>query len=151
VSVTGLPTIDGLRLYKPMDNQLSAINMNTGRSAWSVPVGETPERILNHPRLAGIEVPNVGGNGGSIQIVTETLLITARALSSGAANIVPDAPPELHARDKQTGEILASVPLPAPGQYGIMTYMHEGKQYIVVQVGSIHTDFPGSLVAYTLP
>ena len=146
-----LATIDGLRLYKPMDNQLSAINMNTGRSAWSVPVGETPERILNHPRLAGVEVPNIGGNGWSIQIVTETLLITARALSSGAANIVPDAPPELHARDKQTGEILASVPLPAPGQYGIMTYMHEGKQYIVVQVGSIHTDFPGSLVAYTLP
>ena len=30
VSVSGLPTIDGLRLYKPMDNQLSAFHMNTG-------------------------------------------------------------------------------------------------------------------------
>ena len=26
--------------------------------------------------------------------------------------------------DKRTGEILGSVPLPAPGQYGMMTYMH---------------------------
>ena len=41
--------------------------------------------------------------------------------------------------------------LPAPGQYGMMTYMHAGTQYIVVQVGSVHTDFPGSLVAYALP
>jgi hypothetical protein len=32
-----------------------------------------------------------------------------------------------------------------------MTYMHEGKQYIVVQVGSVHTGFPGSLVALALP
>lgn len=36
-------------------------------------------------------------------------------------------------------------------QYGMMTYMHEGRQYIVVQIGSIHTDFPGSLVAFRLP
>jgi glucose dehydrogenase len=33
----------------------------------------------------------------------------------------------------------------------MMTYMHEDKQYIVVQIGSIHTDVPGSLVAYALP
>ena len=29
--------------------------------------------------------------------------------------------------------------------------MHEGKQYIVVQSGSVHMDFPGSLVALALP
>ena len=33
----------------------------------------------------------------------------------------------------------------------MMTYMHQGKQYIVVQIGSVQTDFPGSLVALTLP
>ncbi len=49
-----------------------------------------------------------------------------------------------------TGEILGSVELPAPAQYGMMTYMHEGKQYIVVQIGSIRTGFPGSLVAFAL-
>ncbi len=40
----------------------------------------------------------------------------------------PDRPIELHARDKRTGEILASERLPALGQYGMMTYMHEGQQ-----------------------
>ena len=42
---------------------------------------------------------------------------------------------ELHGRDKLTGEILGSVELPAPGQYGMMTYMHDGKQYVVVAIG----------------
>ena len=147
----GLPTIDGLRLYKPMDNQLTALQMNTGRRIWSLPVGETPERIRNHPLLAGVDVPNTGGIGWSIQMVMGDLLVQTRSLSQGTAQYDPDAPLELHARDKFTGEILGSVPLPAPGQYGMMTYMHEGKQYIVVQIGSFRTDFPGALVAYALP
>ncbi len=147
----GLPTIDGLRLWKPMDNQLTAFQMNTGRRNWSVPVGETPERIRNHPLLAGVDVPNTGGVGWSIQMVMGDLLVQTRALSQGAAQYVPDAPLELHARDKRTGEIVASVELPAPGQYGMMTYMHEGKHYIVVQIGSFRTNYPGALVAYALP
>ena len=151
VSVTGLPTIDGLRLWKPMDNQLSAFQMNTGDRAWSLPVGETPEVVTNNPLLRGMEIPNTGGVGFSIQMVTGDLLVQTRALSEGGQQIVPDAPLELHARDKMTGEILGSVELPAPGQYGMMTYMHEGKQYIVVQVGSVQTDFPASLVALALP
>ncbi len=84
-------------------------------------------------------------------MVTGDLLVQTRALSQGTAQYDPDAPLELHARDKMTGEILGSVELPAPGQYGMMTYMHQGKQYIVVQIGSVQTDFPGSLVALTLP
>ena len=146
-----LSTIEGLRLYKPLDNQLSAFQMNTGRRVWSLPVGETPERIRNHPLLAGVDVPNTGGAGSSIQMVMGDLLVQTRALSSGGTQVLPDAPLELHARDKRTGEILASVELPAPGQYGMMAYMHRGKQYIVVQIGSIRTDFPGGLVALALP
>ncbi len=33
----------------------------------------------------------------------------------------------------------------------MMTYMHQGKQYIVVQIGSVLTDFQGGLVALALP
>ncbi len=106
---------------------------------------------FDHPLLAGVEVPNAGGTGWSIQMVMGDLLVQTRSLSQGGAQMVPDAPLELHARNKLTGEILGSVELPAPGQYGMMTYMHQGKQYIVVQIGSIRTGFPGSLVALTLP
>ena len=146
-----LENIDGLRVYKPLDNQLSAFQMNTGRRVWSLPVGETPAAIRNHPLLQGVDVPNTGGAGTSIQLVMGDLLLQTRALSSGGSQILPDAPLELHARDKRTGEILGSVELPAPGQYGMMAYMHEGKQYVVVQIGSIRTDFPGALVAFALP
>ena len=151
VSVTGLPTIDGVPLFKLRDNQLSAYQMNTGDRSWSLPIGETSDVVTRNPRLTGVEIPNAGGAGWSIQMATGDLLVQTRALSEGTRQIVPDAPLLLHGRDKLTGEILGSVELPAPGQYGMMTYLHEGKQYIVVQVGSIQTDFPGSLVAFALP
>ena len=147
----GLPTIDGLPLYKRMNNQLTAYNMNSGDKIWSLPVGETPDSISNHPLLEGVDVPNSGGAGWSIQMVTGDILVQTRALSEGMAQMEPDAPLMLNARDKMSGEILGSVSLPAPGQYGMMTYMHRGKQYIVVQTGSSRTDFPGGLVAYRLP
>ncbi len=147
----GLPRIDGLRVFKPMDNQLTAYQMNSGEKAWSMAVGPTPDAIRNHPLLAGVDVPDTGGVGWSIQMVVDDLLVQTRALSEGGVQNVPDAPLTLNARDKYTGEIVGSVPLPAPGQYGMMTYMHQGRQYIVVQIGSSRTDFPGGLVAYRLP
>lgn len=147
----GLPTIDGLRIFKPMDNQLTAYQMNSGEKAWSMAVGPTPDAIKDHPLLEGVDVPDTGGVGWSIQMVMDDLLVQTRALSEGMVQFIPDAPLTLNARDKFSGEIVGSVPLPAPGQYGMMTYMHQGKQYIVVQIGSSRTDFPGSLVAYRLP
>jgi glucose dehydrogenase len=84
-------------------------------------------------------------------MVMGDILVQTRSLSEGGIQNLPDAPLTLNARDKLTGEILGTVPLPAPGQYGMMTYMHEGKQYIVVQVGSSRTDDPAALVALRLP
>ena len=95
--------------------------------------------------------PQTGGPGFSIQMVAGDILVQAQAYSEGTQQIEHDGPPTIHARDKQTGEILGSVELPAPPQYGMMTYMHEGKQYIVVQAGSAKRGEPGSLVALRLP
>jgi len=49
-------------------------------------------------------------------------------------------------KDKATGERLGQVELPALPRYGMMTYMHEGQQYMVVQLQN-----PGRLVALRLP
>ena len=144
----GLPGIDGIPVFKPRNNQLNAIDMNTGRTIWSVPVGPTPERWTNHPLLQGVDIPETGGDGTSIQMVMGDVLVQT---DSYGPNGTPDAPVELHARDLQTGEILASAPLPVPGQYGMMTYMHEGKHYIVIQAGSSRQDWASSLVALALP
>ena len=58
--------------------------------------------------------------------------------------------PVLNAHDKATGEKVGTVELPAPGQYGMMTYQHEGRQFVIVQIGEGGV-FPGSLAALALP
>ena len=147
----GLPLIEGLPVYKPLFQGLAAYDMNTGEKLWDVPVGQTPALIRNHPLLKGVAVPQTGGTGNSIQMVMGDLLVQTTEDLRGRAELNANGKPLLHARDKKTGQILASVELPIPGQYGMMTFMHEGKQYIVVQAGSAQRNQPGSLVALRLP
>jgi len=146
-----LPLIDGLPVYKPLNQGLAAYDMNTGEKLWDVPVGQTPERFKNHPLLKGVDVPNSGGTGNSIQMVMGDLLVQTAEDLRGDAEVSAKGKPLLNARDKKTGRVLTSIELPSPGEYGMMTFMHAGKQYIIVQSGSAKRDQPGSLVALTLP
>ena len=146
-----LPLLDGLPVYEPLFQRLAAYDMNTGQKLWDLPIGETPPHIRDNPLLRGVEIPNTGGTGHSIQLVTGNLLVQTTEDLRGDAERNANGLPLLHARDKRTGQILASIELPFPGQYGMMTYMHEGKQYIVVQGGSVKQDVPGSLIALRLP
>ena len=130
---------EGLPIWKPPYSRIVAIDMNTGEHLWAMPNGDTPERIRNHPALKGLNLPNTGQQSHPVIMATKTLLITA----PGGTDSV------LHALDKKTGKRLATVALPAPGQYGMMTYLHEGRQYIVAQIMS--ANHPGSLVALRLP
>jgi hypothetical protein len=114
-------------------------------------VGQTPERFKNHPLLKGVDVPNTGGTGNSIQMVMGDLLVQTSEDLRGDAEVSAKGKPLLNARDKKTGRVLTSIELPIPGEYGMMTFMHAGKQYILVQSGSAKRDQPGSLVALTLP
>jgi glucose dehydrogenase len=59
------------------------------------------------------------------------------------------AEPVFYAHDKKTGARVGDVKLPSPSNTSPMTYMHEGRQYIVVPVGG--AQHPGSLVALALP
>ncbi len=137
---SGIESIEGIPVHKPPYSSFVAYDMNTGEKLWTIPNGDTPERIRNHRLLQGVELPNTGQTSRGISMVTGSLLVTAEGLGGN---------PVLHAHDKRTGERLASAELPAPGGYGMMTYMHEGKQYIVVQIAS--GTHPGSLAALALP
>ena len=130
----------GLPIYKPPYSRITAIDMNTGEQLWQIPNGDTPDRIKNHPALQGVDLPNTGVTTIPVTLATRSLLIHAEG--SGGQ-------PVLRAIDKKTGERLGVVEIPAQGQYGMMTYLHEGKQYIVVQIMS--PTHPGSLVALRLP
>jgi quinoprotein glucose dehydrogenase len=129
----------GLPIWKPPYGSITAIDMNTGEHLWRIPNGDTPAFIKNHPALKGVTLPNTGQQSHAVMMATPTLLITA----PGGTDAV------LYAVDKKTGKRLGTVKLPAPGQYGMMGYLHEGKQYMVVQIMS--QTYPGSLVALRLP
>ena len=55
-----------------------------------------------------------------------------------------DRNPHIFAVDKASGEELARVEIPSDNRYQMMTYMHEGKQYIVIATN-------GGNFAMTLP
>ncbi len=132
-----LPRVQGLPIPKPPYSRISAYDMNTGERLWWIPVGDAPEAVASHPDLQGMDVSRFGSGGNSIQIVAGDLLVATEG--SGG-------PPVLNAFDKRTGEFAGEVELPAAGQYGMMTYSHQDRQHIVVQVGG-----PGRLVALRLP
>ena len=131
----------GLPIHKPPYSKITAIDMNTGERVFDVPVGEASAQLRRHPALQGIDLSNVSGRSRAIMMATGSLLLASEG--SGGR-------PILHARNKRTGEVLGSIDLPAPSQYGMMTYMHEGRQFIVVQIGQ-GGSFPGSLAAFALP
>ena len=118
---------DGLPMFKPPYSHITAIDMNTGDHLWQLPIGETPERVLNHPDLQDMDIPTTGTGSNAAMAVTKSLFMYGSEASDGT--------PMLYFVDKQTGETLGGVETEERTRYGMMTYMHEGKQYIMLQNG----------------
>jgi quinoprotein glucose dehydrogenase len=131
----------GLPLFKGLAGRISAIDLNTGEYLWVMPNGDAPQAqqdaIRNHPLLKGANVdPNLGRAALGGLIVTSTLLL--------APGQTADNTPKLFAIDKRTGKRLGAITTAGLSRYGMMTYMHQGKQYIVVQLSN-------GLQAFALP
>ena len=140
-------TVQGLPLFKPPYGAITAINMDKGEIVWQVAHGETPDNIRNNPALKGLNIPRTGRAGNIGMVTTSTLVI------AGEAGFITNAQGQrgayLRAYDKATGKDAGAVFMPA-GQTGApMTYMANGKQYVVVAVGG--QGFPAELLAYRLP
>ena len=118
---------DDLNMFKPPYSRITAIDMNTGEHLWYIPVGETPEAVLNHPQLQGMDIPNTGTGRAAPMVVTRSLLIYAADATDGT--------PHLFAVDKASGKQVGKVEVPDQSSYGMMTYVHEGKQYVLLQTG----------------
>lgn len=121
----------GLPLFKPPYSRLTAIDLNTGDHKWWIPIGETPDRVKNHPALAGIDVGNTGSGTVAPMTVTPTMLMYSSVASDGT--------PTLFAVNKDTGAQVGKVETPGVSRYGMMNFQHEGKQYVVLQTGSTLT------------
>ena len=139
--------VQGLPLLKPPYGVLNAINLDRGDLMWQVPHGDTPDVVRNHPLLKDMNIPKTGQQGSVGLFVTKTLVV----LGDPSVTTTPEHPrgAMLRAYDKQTGAQVGAVWMPAPQSGSPMTYMANGKQYIIVSVSG--GNYSGEYLAFSLP
>jgi len=143
---TGALAVQGLSIVKPPYAVISAINLDRGDLQWQVPYGETPDAVRNHPALKGKDIPNTGQPGSVGLLVTKSLVVLG---DTQVTSVTHPRGAMLRAYDKATGKEVGSVWMPAPQSGSPMTYMLDGKQYIVVAVSG--GAYSGEYIAYSLP
>jgi len=139
--------VDGLPIVKPPYGLLAAIDLHQGNLLWSVPHGDTPDDVRNHPALKGLDIPKTGQRGSVGLVVTKTLVVMGDPLITTTEDHPRGA--MLRAYDKASGEQRGAVWMPAPQSGSPMTYAIDGKQYIVVAVSG--GPYSGEYIAYALP
>lgn len=122
--LAGIPDV-----FKGPIGRITAIDMNTGEHLWMIPHGDmdakAQDAFRNNPLLKGVTVDtNWGRRGHAAMAATSTLLF--------ATGQAADGQPHLFAIDKKTGKRVGAVPTVRMGTYGLMTYLHQGKQYVVI-------------------
>ncbi len=147
----------GLPLVKPPYGRITAIDLNKGEIAWMVPNGDGPR---DHPLLKPLNLPPLGNPGRSAPLATKTLLFVGegdpimatpdRVPAGMPISLAPGAGGrKFRAFDKRTGQVLWETELAAGTTGAPMTYMFQGKQYIVVAIGS--RERTAEYVALSLP
>jgi quinoprotein glucose dehydrogenase len=139
--------IEGLSILKPPYGLLSAIDLDKGEIKWQVPPGDTPDGVRNHPALKGMNIPKTGQNGAVGAVVTKTLVIMGDPL----VTTTPEHPrgAMLRAYDKATGAQVGAKLMPAQQSGSPMTYMVNGRQFIIVAVSG--GNYSGEYIAFSLP
>ena len=140
------PYLDGLPLPKPPWGRITAIDMNSGEHAWMVANGGG---LQDHPALEDLEVPPLGVATRPVALVTKTLLFMGEGGDVFGGVQTNMWGRSFRAYDKATGEVIWETELPAGVTGGPMTYMFEGRQYIVVPIGGRQD--PAEWVALGLP
>ena len=139
----------GLPLTKPPYGRITAIDMNTGEHVWMVPNGNGPR---NHPAIDHLNLPPLGQPGRAMTLLTKSLLFVSEGdpimvrTPPGAGE---DAGKAFRAYNKDSGTVIWETIFPAGTNGSPITYMHDGKQYIVMPIGSL--THPGEWVALALP
>jgi quinoprotein glucose dehydrogenase len=139
-------SVQGLPLLKPPYARISAIDLNKGEILWHIAHGETPDNVRNNPALKGMTIPRTGRPGLISPLVTKTLVIAGE----GGVFTTPSGQrgAMLRAYDKKDGHEVGAVYMPAPESGSPMTYMLNGKQYIVIAISG--GNYSGELMAFAI-
>ena len=137
----------GLPIFKPPYGRLVAINLNTGDIVWTAANGNGPR---DHPAIKHLNLPPLGHGGRASPLVTKTMVF----LGEGGNNAVVALPPGgggkmFRAYEKSTGRVIWEMALPGGTTGAPMSYMFDGKQYVVVATG--WKGVASELVALALP
>ena len=139
-------SVQGLPLNKPPYGRITAIDMNKGELAWTIAHGDTPDNIKNHPALKGLNIPRTGRQGRIGVLTTKTLVIAGEG---GFVTTPNGRGAMLRAYNKATGADAGAVYMPAPQTGSLMTYLHNGRQYITVPISG--PGYSGEFLTFRLP
>jgi quinoprotein glucose dehydrogenase len=167
-------SIGTVSIVKPQElGGITAYDLTSGDKKWWVPNGNRwRDQTTSDPLFAGVQLPKIPAIGGQAEVITtSTLVIHGTGRSGGAGgnrgrggrgaaggagggrgggNTAAPAGPQsqLYAFDKATGKQVGAVNIPAVNTAVPMTFMHQGKQYIVFATGQGESV---GLTALTLP
>jgi quinoprotein glucose dehydrogenase len=127
---------DGYPAVRPPWGTLNAVDLNTGKYLWRVPLGELPELTAK-----GIPPTGTENYGGAV--------VTA----GGVIFIAASKDEMIRAFDQKTGAILWKARLPAGGYATPATYSVNGRQFVVIACGGgkMGTKSGDAYVAFALP
>jgi glucose dehydrogenase len=137
----------GLPMLKPPYSEIIAVDMNKGDQVWRKPIGGASAAIRNNPLLKGLNLDfdHMGQyDAKPSPLLTKELLYLGEAGNLGGGS----GGPMFRAYDKRDGKVIKEIELPTLVTAAPMTYVHKGRQYIVVAVSS--RGHPAELVAMTL-
>lgn len=129
----------GIPCTPPPWGTLTAIDLDSGKVKWQIPLGQVKRAGVTIPEGTGWGSPNVGGpisTAGGVTFIGATMDSKLRAIETA------------------TGKELWSVDLPVPGMAVPMTYSVDGRQYVVIAAGGnaqVGTKIGDYLVAFALP
>ncbi len=127
---------DGYPAVRPPWGTLNAIDLNTGRYLWRVPLGEFPE-------LSAKGMPPTGAENYGGPVVTAGGVIFIGATKDEMFRVI----------EAETGRVIWETQLPAGGYATPATYEIEERQYVVIACGGgkMGTKSGDAYVAFALP
>jgi len=128
---------DGYPAITPPWGTLNAIDLNTGKYLWKIPLGEYPELAA-----AGVKDTGSENYGGPIVTAGGVVFIGATVYDR-----------KVRAFDSKTGKLLWEATVPFSATATPATYMVDGKQYVVIAAGGgkdLKSPSGGMYVAFAL-